>query len=105
MESNGDAASAITRQIESLKAQRTTIDHQISSLEAQLHRLNHQKNNHKPNEEANSPFSSDSDYDFGHGLSPEMIYRYSRQLILPSFGVQGNLTLYCIAFLGALIFE
>lgn len=90
MESNGDAASAISRQIESLKAQKTTIEQQISCLEAQLHRLNHQSHNPKPKEEANSPFSSDSDYDFGHGLSPDMIYRYSRQLILPSFGVQAQ---------------
>ena len=28
---------------------------------------------------------------FGHGLSKEEVARYSRQIILPSFGVQGTL--------------
>lgn len=92
------AAAEILRQIESLKAEKIKIEQQISSLESQLHQLNPHINNLKPNEVANSnsfhaPLVSDLDYDFGHGLSPDMIYRYSRQLILPSFGVQGNAAL------------
>lgn len=100
MESNGGAhASEIRRQINILKASKDEIERQISALETQLQQLNYNENNNhrKETEEVNSNYSSSMEngsFDFGHGLASDMIYRYSRQLLLPSFGVQGKLKLY-----------
>lgn len=81
MESKGGEAARILSEIETLKATRSDLDNRISALEAQLRHLNFEKNN------VSCPSISTG---FGHGLSPDMIYRYSRQLLLPSFGVQGQ---------------
>lgn len=81
MESKGGEAARILSEIETLKATRSDLDNRISALEAQLRHLNFEKN------KVSCPSISTG---FGHGLSPDMIYRYSRQLLLPSFGVQGQ---------------
>lgn len=86
MESNGEDASRILREIETLKAAKADIEHRISVLEARLRDI-------PPPNDAISGVSCSSmsiaDSAAGHGLSPDMIYRYSRHLLLPSFGVQG----------------
>lgn len=89
MGSNGSEASRIVREIESLKASKREIEHQISALEAELGQIHLQD---EPNSISN-----------GHGLSPDMIYRYSRHLLLPSFAVQGqaNLLKTSIVVIGA----
>lgn len=83
METNGDGAdvSRILRELESLKASKREIEHRISVLEGQLHQ--------KENTVSNGSCASMSTVD-SNGLSPDMIYRYSRHLLLPSFGVQGQ---------------
>lgn len=68
-------ASEILQQLESLKNEKTKIEHKISLLEAQLKDINLQ------NDAASSYLTN--------GLAPHMIHRYSRHLVLPSFGVQG----------------
>lgn len=104
MESNGrPQASEILRQIESLRSSKDEIERQISALEAQLQELNCDDNNCRKakEDEVNSndsnsclslPFENGS-FECGHGLASDMIYRYSRQLLLPSFGVQGQANL------------
>ncbi|KAL6314125.1 hypothetical protein AAG906_011865 [Vitis piasezkii] len=90
MESNGEDASRILREIETLKAAKADIEHRISVLEARLRDI-------PPPNDAISGVSCSSmsiaDSAAGHGLSPDMIYRYSRHLLLPSFGVQGQSSL------------
>ncbi|KAL3500149.1 hypothetical protein ACH5RR_039242 [Cinchona calisaya] len=102
MESDGGSdAYEIRQKIETLKASKNDIERQISALDAQLQRINNNENNHiKTKEKVNSNDSSSSltlenngSFDFGHGLASDMIYRYSRQLLLPSFGVQGQANL------------
>ncbi|WCJ32977.1 Adenylyltransferase and sulfurtransferase MOCS3 [Euphorbia peplus] len=78
MESNGGDAARILDQLHKLRAAKSDIDNQIAALEAQLQ--NHPSTASTPS----------LDSGFGHGLSPDMIYRYSRQLLLPNFGVQGQ---------------
>ncbi|XP_062077603.1 adenylyltransferase and sulfurtransferase MOCS3 [Humulus lupulus] len=89
MEFNGGDASQILREIETLKATRTDIDSRISALEAQLHEINlsHEKD---AVSNGSCPPISTVVSGFGHELSSDMIYRYSRHLLLPSFGVQGQ---------------
>ncbi|XP_027084687.1 adenylyltransferase and sulfurtransferase MOCS3-like [Coffea arabica] len=104
MESNGrPQASEILRQIESLRTSKDEIERQISDLEAQLQQLNCDENNCRKTEEdaVNSNGSSsclilpseNGSFDSGHGLASDMIYRYSRQLLLPAFGVQAQANL------------
>ena len=83
MESKVSEAARILSEIETLKATRSDLDNRISALEAQLRHLNPEENS-----VVSCPSISTG---FGHGLSPDMIYRYSRHLLLPSFGVQGSL--------------
>ncbi|KAK4355224.1 hypothetical protein RND71_024195 [Anisodus tanguticus] len=78
MESNSIEATRIRQEIDSLKANKRNIEQQISTLEAQLHQLEGEVN---------------SNALCINGLSPDMIYRYSRHLLLPSFGVQGQANL------------
>ncbi|KAM6580495.1 hypothetical protein CsatA_004269 [Cannabis sativa] len=103
MEFDGGDASQITREIETLKATRTDIDSRISALETQLHEINlsHEKNAVLNN--GSCPPISTVVSGFGHELSSDMIYRYSRHLLLPSFGVQGqsNLLKSSIVVVGA----
>ncbi|XP_015973067.1 adenylyltransferase and sulfurtransferase MOCS3 [Arachis duranensis] len=74
-------ASRIRRQINELKQERDTIDAKISELQSQLNHL-HLKNGVVSNGGSSSHSSN--------ALEPHMIYRYSRHLLLPSFGVQGQ---------------
>lgn len=88
MESYGGDASQILREIETLKAKRTDIERRISELEAQFQEINLSHGNDAISNGSCPPISG-LDSGSGHGLSPDMIYRYSRHLLLPSFGVQG----------------
>lgn len=86
MESNGEDVSArIIREIETLKSAKSDIERRISDLEAQLREIG-TKNDVSG---SCSPTTSTVTSGVGHGLSPDMIYRYSRHLLLPTFGVQG----------------
>ncbi|CAM8884595.1 unnamed protein product [Rhodiola kirilowii] len=75
-----DDACRIRREIEALKNEKIEIDRKISDLEALLRGL-------KSENEAAGDTDSNG---FGHGLSPDLIYRHSRHLMLPSFGIQGQ---------------
>ncbi|KAL5548461.1 hypothetical protein UlMin_003692 [Ulmus minor] len=88
MESNGGDASQIRREIEALKASKSDIDRKISALEAQLREIDLHQNDAVSN--GSCPPISTMDSGFGHDLSPEDIYRYSRHLLLPAFGVQAQ---------------
>ncbi|KAI8552902.1 hypothetical protein RHMOL_Rhmol06G0304400 [Rhododendron molle] len=94
MESNGAEASRIRREIDSLKSSKIEIERRISVLESQLRDIDCNKDEPSTNSTSScSPLSTNGDSGFGHGLSPDMIYRYSRHLLLPSFGVQGQSSL------------
>ncbi|CAH2069901.1 unnamed protein product [Thlaspi arvense] len=90
MESSGGDSSEIVRELEDLKLQKAEIEHRISALEAKLQetaaveRCDAVSNGHS------SPTSPAFEHGLDHGLSPDQIYRYSRQLLLPSFGVEGQ---------------
>ena len=72
----------LVQELKSLKDSKRDIEARISVIETQL------KNNNKLNQKVTSD-------NFGeHGLSADSIYRYSRQLLLPSFGVQGFISIY-----------
>ncbi|XP_059442336.1 adenylyltransferase and sulfurtransferase MOCS3 [Corylus avellana] len=92
MESNGRDAFRILHELDSLRAAKADIDSRISALEAELHHATLQ-NGVVPN--GSSPVISTaidsllSDH-HDHNLTPEMIHRYSRHLLLPSFGVQAQ---------------
>ncbi|KAK4714934.1 hypothetical protein R3W88_020841 [Solanum pinnatisectum] len=87
MDSNGVEAARIRQEIDSLKSNKRNIEQQISSLEAQLNQLEVNSSTVCP-----QPLSN-GDLNNSNGLSPDMIYRYSRHLLLPSFGVQGQANL------------
>lgn len=94
MESNEAEASRIRREIDSLKSSKIEIERRISALESQLRDIDGNKDEPSTNSTSScSPLSTNGDSGFGHGLSPDMIYRYSRHLLLPSFGVQGQSSL------------
>ncbi|KAL8516598.1 hypothetical protein ACS0TY_015022 [Phlomoides rotata] len=82
-------ASDIRREIESLQKAKLEIEDRISALQA---RLNTHANSSTP---AETPFDGQ--------LSPDMIYRYSRHLLLPLFGVdaQANLLKSSVLVIGA----
>lgn len=75
------SASEILKELNSLKEAKTQIEHKISALEAQLRDINLQNDAAVPNGSSLS-YST-------NGLTQDMIHRYSRHLMLPSFGVQG----------------
>ncbi|PKA50542.1 Adenylyltransferase and sulfurtransferase MOCS3 2 [Apostasia shenzhenica] len=96
MDSNGMSSgyADIIREIEKLKVEKEEIENRISKLEAQLDR--------KPDETAHLEASQccsnvqtvlDGHRSSSNGLTPEMIYRYSRHLLLPDFGVEAQLNL------------
>lgn len=87
MESNGRDASRILDELESLRAAKTDIDRRISSLEAELHRINLEKGDSPTISTAVDSHRSDH---HDRVLTPELIHRYSRHLLLPSFGVQAQ---------------
>ncbi|RDX80118.1 Adenylyltransferase and sulfurtransferase MOCS3 [Mucuna pruriens] len=79
------SASEILRELDSLKDARTKIEQKISALEAQLREIN-LRNNAATNGSSSSSYPT-------NGLTQDMIHRYSRHLVLPSFGVQGQANL------------
>jgi len=80
---SSSSASEILQELESLKNQKTKIEQKISLLESQLKDINLPKH-------ASSASSNGSSSPYPtNGLEPHMIHRYSRHLVLPSFGVQG----------------
>ncbi|KAL6999220.1 Adenylyltransferase and sulfurtransferase MOCS3 [Sarracenia purpurea var. burkii] len=83
----GEETSKILSEIENLKFEKSEIDRRISVLEAQLRDRDESKT---ISTSSCPPLSNGYSVLLGHGLSPDMIYRYSRHLLLPSFGVQGD---------------
>ncbi|KAI3847778.1 hypothetical protein MKX03_009761 [Papaver bracteatum] len=102
MKSNGvdSSSSLIHQELEKLKAEKKAIENRISTLEAQL-------SNDIATKESDSSSCPNSLLNLGsnseHGLSSDMIYRYSRHLLLPNFGVKGqsNLLKSSILVIGA----
>lgn len=80
-------ATRIRQEIDHLKSKKRNIEQQISALEAQLNQLEVNSSTVCPQPLSNGDLSN------SNGLSPDMIYRYSRHLLLPSFGVQGQANL------------
>lgn len=87
-QSMSSLASEILQELESLKSEKTKIEQKISQLESQLKDINLPKQ-HASSASAASSNGSSSPYPT-NGLEPHMIHRYSRHLVLPSFGVQGT---------------
>ncbi|KAM1169084.1 hypothetical protein ACFXTH_030944 [Malus domestica] len=83
----GGKASVILRQLEDLKASKSEIERQISALEAQLREITLQKPNHNVSNRSCLPHIPSVDSGYGYDLSPQMIHRYSRHFLLPSFVV------------------
>lgn len=88
----GNGSDDIIHEIEKLKSDKKEIEDRIGQLEAQL------KADEAPEMEANQACSSCHSMLDGHsissnGLTPGMIYRYSRHLLLPDFGVEGQINL------------
>ncbi|XP_076933517.1 adenylyltransferase and sulfurtransferase MOCS3-like [Bidens hawaiensis] len=104
MESNGGESAAgdvlLLRELESLKDSKRDIEARISVIEAQLKQIQSKSKTNKEEDESSAAAVS---VNGGHGLTPDNIYRYSRQLLLPSFGVQGqsNLIKSSILVIGA----
>lgn len=87
MEANGGDSSEIVRELEELKLRKAEIEHRILTLEAKLQDT--------AAVERCDAVSNGCSYPtvpaLEHGLSPDQLYRYSRQLLLPSFAVEGTL--------------
>ncbi|CAA7021146.1 unnamed protein product [Microthlaspi erraticum] len=102
MEANGGDSSEIVRELEELKLRKAEIEHRISTLEAKLHETAAVE---RLDAAVSNGYSSPAAIEHGldHGLSPDQIYRYSRQLLLPSFGVeaQSNLLKSSVLVIGA----
>ncbi|KAH9605421.1 hypothetical protein KSS87_001016 [Heliosperma pusillum] len=81
MASNGNP-NQILHEIETLKSQKQEIEARISLLQSQLHQQHSSRTN-----ESCSPIST---VQSNHSLPSDAIYRYSRHLLLPSFGVRGQ---------------
>ncbi|KAL5993335.1 Adenylyltransferase and sulfurtransferase MOCS3 [Asimina triloba] len=80
MASNGGNSSGdIIGEIERLKAEKNEIENRITLLQSQL------DDNAAMERDRPSPPTTNGST---NGLTPEAIYRYSRQLLLPSFGVE-----------------
>lgn len=90
-QSMSSSASEILQELESLKSEKTKIEQKISQLESQLKDINLPKQ-YASSASAASSNGSSSPYPT-NGLEPHMIHRYSRHLVLPSFGVQGQANL------------
>ncbi|KZV57827.1 hypothetical protein F511_21637 [Dorcoceras hygrometricum] len=91
MDSNAvaETPSDIRREIESLEASKAQIEHRISSLQARLNDSNEEEQGKETHVDGQ--------------LSADMIYRYSRHLLLPLFGVeaQANLLRNSVLVIGA----
>ncbi|XP_043692292.1 adenylyltransferase and sulfurtransferase MOCS3 [Telopea speciosissima] len=92
MDSNGGEASQILREIEKLKLAKSELEQRISFLQARLGELNAVETEEEKDSNHCRPALVNG-AGFGHGLSPDNIYRYSRHLVLSSFGVQGQSSL------------
>ncbi|KAL6196274.1 hypothetical protein ACLB2K_031889 [Fragaria x ananassa] len=90
MAADGGEVTSILSELESLKASKSEIELRISALEARLQDINLEQSNGAVSNGSCAPVLSPVDSGYGHDLSPQMIYRYSRQLLLPSFGVQAQ---------------
>ncbi|RWR92664.1 UBA/THIF-type NAD/FAD binding fold [Cinnamomum micranthum f. kanehirae] len=92
MASNGGDASSIIREIERLKTEKSDIESRISLLQAQLNETQIGPNGCDPSSlsPSSSPLPSRYEAASEHGLTPDMIHRYSRHLLLPSFGVDAQ---------------
>ncbi|CAN4103991.1 unnamed protein product [Withania somnifera] len=90
MDSSSVEATRILQEIDALKSNKSKIEQQISALEAQLHQL---ELNSNAISYSSSSSLSNGDLGSSNSLSADMIYRYSRHLLLPSFGVQGQANL------------
>ncbi|XP_021758989.1 adenylyltransferase and sulfurtransferase MOCS3-like [Chenopodium quinoa] len=89
MESHKDEPNTkLLEEIDALKAQKSDIEARISSLESQL-RDSSISEQSPCNRSCPSISTVDSSRN-RHGLPSDAIYRYSRHLLLPSFGVQGQ---------------
>ncbi|KAG8371692.1 hypothetical protein BUALT_Bualt13G0114700 [Buddleja alternifolia] len=100
MDSNGigETQSDIRREIASLEKAKAEINDRISALQARLDyslKEGSKETNLCPLRPTETPFNGQ--------LSADMIYRYSRHLLLPSFGVeaQGNLLKSSVLVIGA----
>lgn len=91
MDSNGakETPSDIRREIASLQQAKAQIEERISALQARLSSYSSDNSD----VEDNSPAPQSVDMNFNGQLSADMIYRYSRHLLLPSFGVEAQATL------------
>ncbi|XP_052178727.1 adenylyltransferase and sulfurtransferase MOCS3 [Diospyros lotus] len=81
MEPGGDGVSLLRDELEKLKSSKIEIERRISILEAQFREEETTRTNSLP---------SDGGSGFEHGLTADMIYRYSRHMLLSSFGVEGQ---------------
>ncbi|KAG9137296.1 hypothetical protein Leryth_014932 [Lithospermum erythrorhizon] len=79
--------SEIMTEIETLKSTKSQIETRISLLESQLHHLQNISTSDKLN---NNNCNNNPQVNFQNGLTTDQIYRYSRHLLLPSFGVQAQ---------------
>ncbi|XP_057781007.1 adenylyltransferase and sulfurtransferase MOCS3 [Salvia miltiorrhiza] len=99
MNSNGvgETAADIRREIAALQKEKAAIDDRISALQAQLSTCASEDGTNGVN------CCARPEPPTGAKLSADMIYRYSRQLILPSFGVeaQANLLKSSVLVIGA----
>lgn len=87
MESNGGDSSEIVRELEELKLKKAEIEQRILTLEAKLQKTAAVERC----DAVSNGYSYPTAPELEHGLSPDQIYRYSRQLLLPSFAVEGTL--------------
>ncbi|KAK3199801.1 hypothetical protein Dsin_023216 [Dipteronia sinensis] len=114
METNGGGGgsaadvSRILSELETLKTAKSDIECRISALEAQLRdsTITTTKNIEDKNDTVSNgscPLISAVHSNINHDLTPDSVYRYSRHLLLPSFGVQGqsNLLKSSILVIGA----
>ncbi|XP_073108780.1 adenylyltransferase and sulfurtransferase MOCS3-1 isoform X2 [Elaeis guineensis] len=95
---NGGASSDdILREIERLEAEKKEIENRILLLQAQLNNKTAPDACRKEDDTDRFPRplvnSLRNGEVSGEGLSADMIYRYSRHLLLPDFGVEGQLKL------------
>ncbi|KAK6122190.1 hypothetical protein DH2020_044069 [Rehmannia glutinosa] len=101
MDSNGvgETATHIRQEIASLQKTKAQIEDRISALQARLSSCSSEDGN----EETNSSAPRPTETTFSGQLSADMIYRYSRHLLLPSFGVeaQANLLKSSVLVIGA----
>lgn len=103
MDSNGVGVSAaeIRREIAALQEAKAELDGRMSTLQAQLSAC--ASGDGADGTSCSAPRLAAPEPPSGGQLSADMIYRYSRQLILPSFGVeaQANLLKSSVLVIGA----